>query len=314
MIFKSGPKLNKLEFCLIMSLIPFQKSKVVPITLNYKFHTTLDVLRLDEIHPVVSGNKWFKLKKYVSDALENNKKGILTYGGPYSNHIVATAATCKYYNLKSIGIIRGERPKILSHTLQQALDYSMQLHFVTRGDYKQKYIPEQVFSRIDLSEYSIVDEGGYGMKGMMGARDIIKETDKNEYTHIIAAVGTGTMLSGLIAGALPGQKIIGIPVLKDDSLEQKIKALVLTDRHDFELNYNYHFGGYAKYNPELIRFMNNWYEQYGIPTDFVYTGKLFFALHDLLSKDALNKENNILCIHSGGLQGNLSLPKGTLIF
>src|SRR6476620_11651807 len=118
-----------------MSLIPFQKSKVGPISISYKFHTTVDVLRLDEIHPVVSGNKWFKLKNYLQDAEERNKKALLTFGGPYSNHIVATAAACQYFNLESIGIIRGERPKNLSHTLQQALSFNMQLYFISRIDY-----------------------------------------------------------------------------------------------------------------------------------------------------------------------------------
>jgi 1-aminocyclopropane-1-carboxylate deaminase len=297
-----------------MSLIPFQKSKVVPIFINYKFHTTIDVLRLDEIHPVVSGNKWFKLKNYLFEAIANNKKTILTFGGPYSNHIVATAAASQYYKLKSIGIIRGERPKILSHTLQQALSYDMELYFISRNDYKEKVIPGEVLSSLDPNTVYIVNEGGYGKMGMLGAMEILEELNSNDYTHIIAAVGTGTMLSGIISAAHPDQKIIGIPVLKDDSLELKIKALLPMERQRFQLIFDYHFGGYAKTSPELIQFMNNWYNQSGIPTDFVYTGKLFFAANDLLKKDFFPKGSKILIIHSGGLQGNLSLPQGTLIF
>jgi 1-aminocyclopropane-1-carboxylate deaminase len=297
-----------------MSLIPFQKSKVVPIFINYKFHTTIDVLRLDEIHPVVSGNKWFKLKNYLFEAIANNKKTILTFGGPYSNHIVATAAASQYYKLKSIGIIRGERPKILSHTLQQALSYDMELYFISRNDYKEKVIPGVVLSTIDPNTIYIVNEGGYGKMGMLGAMEILEELNSNDYTHIIAAVGTGTMLSGIISAAHPDQKIIGIPVLKDDSLELKIKALLPMERQRFQLIFDYHFGGYAKTSPDLIQFMNNWYKQSGMPTDFVYTGKLFFAANDLLEKDFFPKGSKILIIHSGGLQGNLSLPQGTLIF
>jgi 1-aminocyclopropane-1-carboxylate deaminase len=297
-----------------MSLIPFQKSKVVPIFINYKFHTTIDVLRLDEIHPVVSGNKWFKLKNYLFEAIANNKKTILTFGGTYSNHIVATAAASQYYKLKSIGIIRGERPKILSHTLQQALSYDMELYFISRNDYKEKVIPGVVLSTIDPNTIYIVNEGGYGKMGMLGAMEILEELNSNDYTHIIAAVGTGTMLSGIISAAHPDQKIIGIPVLKDDSLELKIKALLPMERQRFQLIFDYHFGGYAKTSPDLIQFMNNWYKQSGMPTDFVYTGKLFFAANDLLEKDFFPKGSKILIIHSGGLQGNLSLPQGTLIF
>jgi 1-aminocyclopropane-1-carboxylate deaminase len=297
-----------------MSLIPFQKSKVVPIFINYKFHTTIDVLRLDEIHPVVSGNKWFKLKNYLFEAIANNKKTILTFGGTYSNHIVATAAASQYYKLKSIGIIRGERPKILSHTLQQALSYDMELYFISRNDYKEKVIPGEVLSTLDPDTVYIVNEGGYGKMGMLGSMEILEELNSNDYSHIIAAVGTGTMLSGIISAAHPDQKIIGIPVLKDDSLELKIKALLPMERQRFQLIFDYHFGGYAKTSPDLIQFMNNWYKQSGMPTDFVYTGKLFFAANDLLEKDFFPKGSKILIIHSGGLQGNLSLPQGTLIF
>lgn len=297
-----------------MSLIPFQKSKVVPISINYKIHTTVDVLRLDEIHPVVSGNKWFKLKKYLQDALDKNKKAILSYGGPYSNHIVATAATSHYYNIKSIGIIRGERPKFLSHTLQHALSYNMELHFIDRRDFKEKCIPKTALDALDPEDIYFINEGGYGINGMLGAMEILQQVDRNVYTHILAAVGTGTMLSGLIAAALPGQQVIGIPILKDYSLEQNIKALLPQEKQNFELIYDYHFGGYAKKSPELIQFMNNFYEQTEIPTDFVYTGKLFYAVNDLLTKGFFQKNSKVLVIHSGGLQGNLSLPKGTLIF
>jgi|SRR6476620_1720006 len=297
-----------------MSLIPFQKSKVGPISISYKFHTTIDVLRLDEIHPVVSGNKWFKLKNYLQDALECNKKAILTFGGPYSNHIVATAAASQYYNLKSIGIIRGERPNHLSHSLQQALDCKMELYFISRSDYKAKMIPGEALANFVPEDVYSIDEGGYGTLGMTGAMEIVQELNCNDYTHILAAAGTGTMLSGLIGAAHPGQSIIGIPVLKDDSLELKINTLLPGKKHNFQLIYDYHFGGYAKSSPELIQFMNNWYKQTGIPTDFVYTGKLFYAANDLLLKNFFPKESKILIIHSGGLQGNLSLPKGTLIF
>ena len=297
-----------------MSLIPFQKSKVVPIFINHKFHTTIDVLRLDEIHPIVSGNKWFKLKNYLFDALANNKKAILTFGGTYSNHIVATAAASHYYKIKSIGIIRGERPKILSHTLQQALSYEMELFFISRNDYKEKVIPGEALRNHDPGTVYLVDEGGYGKIGMLGAMEILEQLNSNDYSHIIAAVGTGTTLSGIISAAHPDQKIIGIPVLKDDSLELKIRALLPTERQRFQLIFDYHFGGYAKTSPELIQFMNNWYKQTGMPTDFVYTGKLFYAANDLLRKDFFPIGSKILIIHSGGLQGNLSLQQGTLIF
>ena len=289
-----------------------EQSRIDPLPSLYKFHTTADFLRLDLLHPVISGNKWFKLKEYLKDAQQLHKKRIITFGGAYSNHIVATAAAGKQAGLKSTGIIRGERPPVLSQTLIDALSFGMELVFVCRADYKVKNIPAEI---IDDDSY-IINEGGYGAKGMQGAEAILQQTDLSAYTHIIAAVGTGTTLAGLINASEPHQKIIGIPVLKNNfSLQKEIEALLPKKKHQcITLIHDYHFGGYAKYNAELLQFINDWYRQNKIPSDFVYTGKLFFALDDLVKKNYFPPQSKILAIHSGGLQGNRSLPKGTLIF
>lgn len=289
-----------------------EQSRIDPLPSLYKFHTTADFLRLDLLHPVISGNKWFKLKEYLKDAQQLHKKRIVTFGGAYSNHIVATAAAGKQAGLKSTGIIRGERPPVLSQTLIDALSFGMELVFVCRADYKVKNIPAEI---IDDDSY-IINEGGYGAKGMQGAEAILQQTDLSAYTHIIAAVGTGTTLAGLINASEPHQKIIGIPVLKNNfSLQKEIEALLPKKKHQcITLIHDYHFGGYAKYNAELLQFINDWYRQNKIPSDFVYTGKLFFALDDLVKKNYFPPQSKILAIHSGGLQGNRSLPKGTLIF
>ncbi len=65
----------------------------------------LDVLRLDELHPVVSGNKWFKLTNYLQKAGQEGHKTVATFGGAFSNHIIATAFACKEKGLHSIGFI-----------------------------------------------------------------------------------------------------------------------------------------------------------------------------------------------------------------
>ncbi len=278
--------------------------------------TSTSVLRLDAVHEVVSGNKWYKLKNYITDAITLNKKNILTFGGAYSNHIVAAAAVCNANGLQSIGIIRGEEPRLLSHTLQQANNFGMQLFFVSREDYASKKIPANVFHFYSDEETCIIPEGGYGLPGMMGAMDILGENESSGYTHIIAAVGTGTMLAGLTNAAPPHQKIIGIPVPKNNaSLSDGVKYLLPPEKQkNFELLHQFHFGGYAKYNHALITFMNEWYKQTGIPTDFVYTAKLFYAVNELRNQNYFGGGANVLVIHSGGLQGNNSLPKGTLIF
>lgn len=266
-------------------------------------------LRTDKIHPVVSGNKWFKLKFYLKEAIEGNSKAIVTFGGAYSNHIVATAYACKQYGLQSIGIIRGEEPKTYSHTLQDALNYGMQLHFISRHNYKEKNIP----AALQASGNYFISEGGYGSLGAAGMGTL--QYDKNKFDTICCSIGSGTMMAGLINAKSEKADALGISVLKNHyELEQEVARLIIKKDEQVNILHDYHFGGYAKYNSRLIRFMNELYEQAGIPTDFVYSAKLFFAVNDLIEKKYFKQNSKILVIHCGGLQGNLSLPKGTLIF
>lgn len=273
-----------------------------------------EVLRLDTIDPIVSGNKWFKLKEYVKEAIGQAKTTILTFGGAFSNHIIATAAFCKTNDLKSVGIIRGERPESLSFTLQQAADFGMELFFVERGKYQQKEIPGEVMQQYPNAY--VVNEGGYGVLGMKGATAILHLVNKEKYTHIITAVGTGTTLAGLVEASAKEQKLIGISVLKNNfELEIQINDLLSTaNKNRFQLLHQFHFGGYAKHNKELTDFMNDWFCTTAIPSDFVYTGKLFYAFQSLVAEDFFPVGSKVLLVHTGGLQGNNSLKKGTLIF
>jgi 1-aminocyclopropane-1-carboxylate deaminase len=298
----------------MMSFIQTPKCRVDRLSLSHKFHTTIDVLRLDLIHPVVSGNKWFKLAPYLEEAKKQNKKILLTFGGAYSNHIVATAAAAKEAKLKSIGLIRGEESPNLSPTLKDALSHGMKLIFLSRTAYSKKSfdLPQEY----DPEEIYLINEGGYGKPGATGASAILNTIDAGYYTHIIAATGTGTTLAGLVLAAADHQQVVGIPVLKNkDSIEQEINQLLPEKRKSrFLLIDDYHFGGYARSNEDLFAFMNHWYAQTGIPSDFVYTGKLFYAVNDLVSQNYFPINSRLLVVHSGGLQGNRSLPKGKLIF
>lgn len=282
----------------------------------YNFHTAVDVLRLDLVHPVVSGNKWFKLSHYLIDAGKNNKKTILSFGGAYSNHIVAIAAAARFKGLKSIGIIRGERALSLSQTLQEAMNFGMELFFISKEAYKEKLIPKEVKTIYPADDLYIIPEGGYGNKGMLGGKDILLKNETASYTHIVSAVGTGTTLAGLVAAAQPHQKIVGISAVKNNfSIQSEVAALLPEGKqHSFEMLHQYHFGGYAKYTNELLQFMNEFFSLTGIPTDFVYTGKTFFAVFDLLKQNYFTPEDKLLLIHTGGLQGNRSLSEGKLIF
>ena len=276
----------------------------------YKKEIEVAVLRLDKISPLVSGNKWFKLRYYLEETKAREKKGIITFGGAWSNHIIATAAICQMNGLKAIGIIRGEEPKRLSITLLNAKEMGMQLYFISREAYQNKEVP----ASINKDEYLIVNEGGYGETGTKGASDILNYCSK-PYTHYCCAVGTGTMMAGIINAISPGQQVTGISVMKNNiGLEIMIQTLVTNKEITWQLNHDYHFGGYAKHQPGLLSFMNEFYKLTNIKSDFVYTGKLFYAMSDLIEKNYFPQSSKLLLIHSGGLQGNVSLPDGTLIF
>lgn len=270
-----------------------------------------DMLRLDKIHPVFSGNKWFKLKFYLEDFFQSGKKEIVTFGGAWSNHIIATAAVCQQLQIPVTGIIRGEESSRLSQTLQDALDYGMKLHFISREQYQEKQIPEDLLS----NDFYIIPEGGYGPLGMKGAATILDLVTKTDYTHICCAAGTGTMAAGLLNAAASKQSLLVISVLKNFlELEKSILSLKPDSKARLEINHHYHFGGYAKYKPELIRFMNDFFRQTTIPSDFVYSAKLFYAIADLAAIKVFPTDSRLLIIHCGGLHGNASLEKGTLIF
>lgn len=277
-------------------------------------HILLNVLRLDKIHPVVSGNKWFKLKYYLDEARNLQKTTVATFGGAWSNHIIATAYAANEAGLKSIGIIRGEKPTVLSYTLTMAIEYGMELHFVSRDQYKRK---EEIIQTFSKNNWHWIDEGGFGLTGVKGAAEILKIVHLSFYTHIIAAVGTGTMLAGLIQASTKDQTIIGISSMKGNySIEQKIKDLTRKQAAEasFEIKHEYHFGGYGKHPDSLINFINEVYLKHNLPLDIVYTGKTFFALKDMVEKKFFKPGCRLLMIHSGGLQGNKSLPAKVLAF
>ena len=284
-----------------------------PITSFSSSVVESSILRLDKLHPIVSGNKWFKLRYYIEDAIANKATTIASFGGPYSNHLVALAFAAKENNLKSIGYVRATKEDAITPSLQEALAYGMQLEFMGRTHF-QAIKNDLLKANNKENAVYFIDEGGYGELGAKGAATILNEYCK-DYTTIIAAVGTGTMLAGLIQAAAPHQNIIGIPVLKNEkSIESEIKTLLKDSTKQFTLLHNFHQGGYAKTNPALIAFMNQLWETEKIPSDIVYTGKLLMAVESLLKENYFKAGTKLIVIHSGGLQGNRSLPAGTLLY
>ena len=273
----------------------------------------LAVLRLDELHPIVSGNKWFKLKYYLQQAQEENADTIASFGGPYSNHLVALAFAAKKYNLQSVGYVRSNEDEPITPTLLEAKQYGMHLKFLGRNNF-QLLKTELLENNVTSNTY-FVDEGGYGTLGAKGAATILSNEKNNSYGHIICAVGTGTMMAGLINAAKPHQHVIGIPVLKNEAtIRNEITQLITNKETPFTLLHDFHLGGYAKTNQAQFDFMNLLWATEKIPTDMVYTSKLFMAVKSLLANNYFSPTAKILMIHSGGLQGNRSLPAGTLLF
>ncbi len=273
------------------------------------------MLRIDLLHPVVSGNKLFKLNYYLKEAIATRKKGIVTFGGYHSNHLVASAFAAKQANLGSIGIVRGEKPDCLSHTLKDCIAYDMELKFYSREEYDTITI-EKIHE--DHPDHLMIQQGGYGAQGMRGAMDILRIEGAEEFNFILAACGTGTMGAGLINAAASQQKVVLLSVLKKNfSIIDEINALIdpLTiSSHAFEILFDFHLGGYAKESKSLFECMNSFYRTHKIPTDFVYTGKLVYGFYKLAEAEFFPKKSKILLIHSGGLQGNRSLSDNQLIF
>ena len=57
------------------------------------------IKRDDLIHPIISGNKWRKLKYVLQQARTENKNHLVTFGGAYSNHLLAVAAAAAKFVL-----------------------------------------------------------------------------------------------------------------------------------------------------------------------------------------------------------------------
>lgn len=257
-----------------------------------------------KIHDTVSGNKFRKLKYNLKVVQEQGWYGILTFGGAFSNHIAATAAAGQLLKIPTLGIIRGEElaSKIETNpTLAYAKSCGMQFEFVSRSVYKQKSDNSYLE---DLQEnypnYYIIPEGGTNDFAIKGCKEILIKSDEI-YDVICCPVGTGGTISGLINSSLPTQKIIGFPALKGAFLNEDICKF--TTQSNWELCHDYHFGGYAKVDSDLIHFINSFKTEFKIPLDPVYTGKMMFGIFDLLQKGVLSASTKILAIHTGGLQG-----------
>ncbi len=282
--------------------------KITP--LNQQIHLpfpnsiSLYIKREDLIHPIVSGNKFRKLKYNILQAKQENQDTLLTFGGAFSNHIAAVAFAGKEHGFKTIGIIRGEelKNKIPENpTLQFAQNCDMQLEFITREAYRQK---TEANFLIHLKEvfgnFYLIPEGGTNELAIKGCEEILTIEDA-EFDFICCSVGTGGTISGIINSIKPHQKVLGFPALKGEFLKNEIR--IFAQNKNWDLITNYLFGGYGKITLELIHFINDFYTKSKIPLDPVYTAKMFFGVMDLIEKNYFPKNSKILLIHTGGIQG-----------
>jgi len=271
----------------------------------------LFVKRDDLIHPEISGNKWRKLKYNIEEAKRLEKDTLLTFGGAFSNHLIATAVAAKGFNLKSIAVVRGERAEKLSDTLKECEVNGMQLHFVSRAVYREK---ETVGFLNELEElfgsFFLVPEGGGNELGKKGCEEVLSEVNES-FDVVCCAAGTGTTAAGLY-NSIHREKLFVFPVLKGMDFEKEeifshSEAQSKTEQlHFFK---DYHFGGYAKINDELIDFCRTFYASYGMKLDLVYTAKMFYGIFDLIKKGHFGARDKLLAIHTGGLQGNRGMEK-----
>jgi 1-aminocyclopropane-1-carboxylate deaminase len=271
------------------------------------------MLRLDVLHPVVSGNKWYKLKYNMAYAIGQGYNSVLTFGGPYSNHLIATAAAANAYGIKSLGVVRGrDAADKMTQTLKSCEEYGMQLVFVTREDYSKKN--DAAWLEALSNEYGapfIIPEGGANGQGRAGAEEIAGLVTDN-YTHICLSVGTGTSFEGIRNGLPETQAVLGYAPMKGGTyLADEISKYVSTG--NWQLFDDWHFGGFAKWNDELLAFMNDFYTINEIPLDVVYTAKMMYGIQQQMDAGFFPDDAVVLCIHTGGLQGNSGVA-GSLVY
>ena len=292
-----------------MSLEIFDNPGETPIEFvdNFPDNIKLYIKREDIIHPLISGNKWRKLKYNLIDAHHNGYSRILTFGGAFSNHIFAAAAAGAACEIDTIGIIRGEILEPLNPTLTQAAAWGMKLVSVTRQEFKRKTDHEflSVLKEI-YGEFYLIPEGGSNTLALKGSAEMADVCDKFDYWCL--ACGTGGTLAGLVSGLTDQEKVLGFAALKGgqflvDDIKTLLEKANIYPTSAWELVHDYHFGGYAKISEELIAFIQEFKKSYGIILDPIYTAKMMFGVIDMIKEGSFPANSRILAIHTGGLQG-----------
>lgn len=288
-------------FLCTLPLDLFKPSYIEPLNTSLLSPLTqVDILRDDQIHPIVSGNKWRKLKYVLSDMMLSGKDTLVTFGGAYSNHVVAAAYACRAFGFKSHAFIRGDEARDANSYEKLCIEQGMKLQHVSREAYRQKKELFGTFFGNEARAY-FLDEGGKHPLGLKGCGEILDETGK-EYDYIVLPAGTGTTLEGLVAElARRGlkTKALGISALKNNfELDTSLEKY---DQRYWQVFHDFHRGRYAKSDPELIQYIMDFHRETGIITEAVYTGKMLMALRELGNSGVIGPRKSVLVIHTGGL-------------
>lgn len=287
----------------------FQSSLLNPLNDPlFKQHQIKVWLKRDDLlHPIISGNKWRKLKYSLNHGLLLGKNTFVSMGGAYSNHLHALAFTGKLLNIKTRAFIRGEQPKHLNPTLRDLLNWGMSLEFISRSDYSALRVYKNYDSLPDLknNEYWL-PEGGALTFALQGVNELVTEI-KQPFEWICCPCGTGTTLAGIIQAVPEQTQVLGISALKgggflNDEVKQWLPEPIKSQKN-WQINPHYHFGGFAKTKPILFDFIHQFEQTQGITIEPVYSGKMLFALYDLISQGYFKAGASIIAVHTGGLQG-----------
>ena len=294
------PELIKLEET-------FKPSLLTKIDVPLCAHKAIELWlkRDDQLHPVISGNKWRKLKFSLDHALYSGTDTIISMGGMYSNHLHALAYACKALGLKAIAYIRGEAPALLTPTLVDLTAWGMELRFISRTEYRQLRHYKGCLDLPGLKPQQYwLPEGGAQALALNGVAELVAEIDV-AYDYLCVPCGTGATLAGLIAATPNHVSLLGFAALKNAGfLNTDVSSLLAQDKSNWQINLDYHFGGFASTTPELLSFISAFETQTGIPLEPVYTGKMMYALYDLISKAYFSAGQRIIAVHTGGLQGD----------
>ncbi|VAX19086.1 pyridoxal phosphate-dependent deaminase, putative [hydrothermal vent metagenome] len=265
--------------------------------------------RTDLVHPVISGNKWYKMKYNIVEMQKQGIDTLLTFGGAYSNHIHAASHAGKLFGFKTIGLIRGEEHLPLNSTLQSAINNGMELHYVDRTTFRKRETEEFLNSlKEKFGNVYILPVGGTNTVALKGCAEIIDQIEI-DYDYICSASGSGGTFAGLVAGLQGDKKAMAFPALKGGEFLEKVISDLVSNYtgksfSNWQLNTNYHFGGFAKLSRELIEFTHEFNKLNGFELDYIYTNKMMYGIADLIRKGFLKSGETIVAIHSGGLQGN----------